>query len=132
VATGGLAGGDDAQEHDRPDDEGPVDGGPAGPSGDDREPRPAATPSSSQVGRVAVLLLAVLFGVFALANAQPVDFSWVFGETRVTRDAAGDTTGGVPLIVLLLSAFVLGAVLGGWWTWQAARSRRRARDARRG
>jgi uncharacterized integral membrane protein len=87
------------------------------------------TPTGTRVAQVVVLAIAALFAVFALVNSQPVDFSWVFGETRVTRDAAGEvSSGGVPLIVLLLVAFILGAGLGGWWTWQAARSRRQARD----
>jgi uncharacterized integral membrane protein len=88
----------------------------------------ARTPTSAQVGRIAVLLLAALFGVFALVNSHPVGFSWILGETRVHQDAAGAVTGGVPLIVLLLVSFILGATLGGWWTWQAGRTRRRGRD----
>jgi uncharacterized integral membrane protein len=86
------------------------------------------TSTSARVGRIAVLFVAVLFGVFALVNSQPVDFSWIFGETTVEPGATGETTGGIPLIVLLLVSFILGAALGGWWTWQAARTRQRRRD----
>jgi uncharacterized integral membrane protein len=88
-----------------------------------------SVPTSVRVAQAAVLLLAVLFGVFALVNSQPVDFSWVFGETRVERAATGEVaSGGIPLIVLLLVSFILGAVLGGWWVNAAARARHR-RDA---
>lgn len=125
LAGGGgpRAGGEDA---DRDRSRGPgIEGArPAGPV--------AAGPSRAPlVGRVLVLLVAVLFAIFALANSQPVDFSWVFGETQVQRDAAGEvSSGGVPLIVLLLVAFIVGATLGGWWTWQAGRGRRRRHDER--
>jgi uncharacterized integral membrane protein len=122
-AEGGLAGrsrGDRGREEARPQ------GGPAdGASEEGRTPRIRA-------GQVAVLLLAVVFGVFALVNSHSVGFSWVFGETQVTRDATGEVSGGVPLIVLLLVSFIIGAGLGGWWTWQAGRTRRRAEEERRG
>lgn len=73
-----------------------------------REPRPL----SQQVGRIAMLVAAGLFFVFAVVNARYVDFSWVFGETFV-REVRGERTGGgVPLIVLLLGAFLLGSVVG--------------------
>jgi uncharacterized integral membrane protein len=85
-----------------------------------------SVPTSVRVAQAAVLLLAVLFGVFALVNSQPVDFSWVFGETQVERDASGEVaSGGIPLIVLLLVSFILGAVLGGWWVGTATRARQR-------
>ena len=90
--------------------------------------RGTRTPTAARVGRIAVLLLAVLFGVFALVNSQSVDFSWILGETTVESDATGETTGGIPLIVLLFVSFILGAALGGWWTWQAGRTRQRRRD----
>lgn len=70
------------------------------------------TPVTQQIGRIVVLLLLVVFIVFAISNSQPVDFSWVFGETEAVEDAAGEVSGGVPLIVLLLSAFVIGALTG--------------------
>jgi uncharacterized integral membrane protein len=93
----------------------------------------AGTPRSSistatRITQVVVLLLAGLFAVFAAVNSQPVEFSWVFGETQVERDAGGDvTSGGVPLIVLLVVSFILGATLGGAWVGQVVRSRRRDR-----
>jgi uncharacterized integral membrane protein len=88
-----------------------------------------SVPTSVRVAQTAVLLLAVLFGVFALVNSQPVDFSWVFGETQVERTAGGEvTSGGIPLIVLLLVSFIFGAVLGGWWVGAATKARQR-RDA---
>jgi uncharacterized integral membrane protein len=86
-------------------------------------------PTATLVARGAVVLLAVAFGVFALVNSQPVEFSWLVGETEVERDAAGEVvSGGVPLIVLLLVSFILGAALGGWWTWEATRARRQRHD----
>jgi uncharacterized integral membrane protein len=125
------------------DSDGEPEGGPAGRGHGDREreetrPRGALADGASgerrapriRAGQIAVLLLAVVFGVFALVNSHPVRFSWLFGETRVTRDAAGEASGGVPLIVLLLVSFIVGAGLGGWWTWQAGRTRRRADERR--
>jgi uncharacterized integral membrane protein len=118
---GGLADGSRADD-DRADTR-PRGATADGASEPDRRPRIRA-------GQVAVLFLAVLFGVFALVNSHPVRFSWLFGETVVERDAAGEVTGGVPLIVLLLLSFILGAGLGGWWTWQAGRARRRTDEGR--
>ncbi len=92
---------------------------PAEPVAPVREP----TPLTQQVGRVVIVLLAVLFGVFAVDNSQPVDFSWVFGESRV----APDGTGGVPLIVLLVAAAAIGAALGALIEWQFLRARRARR-----
>jgi uncharacterized integral membrane protein len=93
--------------------------------GEEARPIPTAT----LVARGTVVLLAVVFGVFALVNSQPVGFSWLVGETEVERDATGEVVaGGVPLIVLLLVSFILGAALGGWWTREALRDRRRRRD----
>jgi len=92
---------------------------PAEPAVPVREP----TPLTQQVGRVVIVLLAVLFGVFAVDNNQPVDFSWVFGESRV----APDGTGGVPLIVLLVAAAAIGAALGALIEWQFLRARRARR-----
>jgi uncharacterized integral membrane protein len=100
-----------------------------GTDGEEARPIPTAT----LVARGTVVLLAVLFGVFALVNSQPVGFSWLFGETEVERDATGQVVaGGVPLIVLLLVSFILGAALGGWWTWEATRARRQRRDVDQG
>jgi uncharacterized integral membrane protein len=87
-----------------------------------------ATPLTQQIGRVVVGLLLVLFVVFSLDNAQRVDFSWVLGATEVTEDTAGQVTGGVPLIVLLLLSFGVGAAVGSVTVWQVKRARRRAAD----
>jgi uncharacterized integral membrane protein len=84
-----------------------------------REP----TPATQWIGRVVIVLLAVLFGFFAVDNSQAVDFSWVFGETRVARDGSG----GVPLIVLLVVAAAIGAVFGALIEWQFLRGRRARR-----
>jgi len=69
------------------------------------------TPFTQHLGRVTIVVLAVLFGVFAVANSQPVDFSWIFGETIVSENASGQVTGGVPLILLLGTAFAIGAAV---------------------
>lgn len=74
-------------------------------------PTAPPTPFTQQLGRVTIVVLAALFGVFAVANSQRVDFSWVFGETIVRETATGDVTGGVPLILLLLAAFAIGSVV---------------------
>jgi uncharacterized integral membrane protein len=113
LARGGSREGRDGEEARRPGERAEGPGEPA------RKPRIGA-------GQVAVLLLALVFGIFALVNSHPVRFSWLFGETQVTRDASGEVSGGVPLIVLLLVSFILGAGLGGWWTWHAGRTRRLA------
>jgi uncharacterized integral membrane protein len=81
------------------------------------------TPVTQQVGRVAVLVLAVLFVVFALANAQRVDFSWLFGETRVVEEGGEPIGGGVPLIVLLVVSFLIGALVATVLSWQRHRRR---------
>lgn len=87
------------------------------------EPKPPV-PFTQQVGRVALVVLAVLFVVFALANAQPVDFSWLFGESEVLRDSRGrPVSGGVPLIVLLIASFVLGALVTALAIFQVRRAR---------
>ncbi|MCC5948046.1 MAG: LapA family protein [Nitriliruptoraceae bacterium] len=93
---------------------------------DPAAPDTAPVPLTQQIGRVAIVILAVLFGIFAVANSQPVDFSWIVGETLVREDAAGEgTTGGVPLIILLLVTFVIGGGLGALFEWYFLRSRRR-------
>ncbi len=92
----------------------------------DTPPAKEPTPFTQQLGRVFIVILAVLFGIFAVANSQPVDFSWVFGETQVRDDPAGDgQIGGVPLIVLLLITFALGTLIGAFVSWQVTRARRR-------
>lgn len=81
-------------------------------------------PFTQQLGRVSLVVLAVLFVIFALANAQPVDFSWVFGETEVLRDSRGrPIRGGVPLILLLIASFVLGALVTALAIFQVRRAR---------
>lgn len=89
---------------------------------------PSRTPVTQQIGRVVVLLLLVVFGVFAATNAQPVDFSWVFGGTEVVEGPGEATEGGVPLIVLLLASFVVGGLVGAGLVWQSGRNRRRGRE----
>jgi uncharacterized integral membrane protein len=100
-----------------------------GASGADGVPEPgdaaASTPLTQQIGRAVAVLLLVVFIVFALDNAQRVDFSWVLGETQVREDVAGATTGGVPLIVLLAASFLVGATVGAVSVWQLRRARRR-------
>ena len=81
-------------------------------------------PFTQQLGRVTIVVLAVLFGVFAVANSQRVDFSWVVGETTVREGPTGELTGGVPLILLLLGAFVAGAVIAILTELYVARARR--------
>ncbi|MEX0868750.1 MAG: hypothetical protein WD011_03675 [Nitriliruptoraceae bacterium] len=71
-------------------------------------------------------MLAVLFGVFAVANSQRVSFSWIFGETQVITDATGAIiSGGIPLIVLLVASLLIGVLVGITVMWQRARTRRR-------
>ena len=93
-------------------------------------PAEPPTPFTQHLGRFFIVVLAVLFGIFAVANSQPVDFSWVFGETEVRDDPTGPgEIGGVPLIVLLLVTFALGALIGAFTAWQLSRSRKRRGDA---
>ena len=82
----------------------------------------APVPFTQQLGRVTVIVLAALFGVFAVTNAQRVAFSWVFGRTEPLASAAGDR-GGVPLIVLLLASFVVGALTGALVSRRGGRGR---------
>lgn len=94
-------------------------------------PRRPRTPLTQQLGRVTLVVLAVLFVVFAVANSQPVDFSWIVGGTEVVERADGEVVGGVPLILLLVAALLVGAAIGALVEWQFLRSRReRARDRR--
>lgn len=99
------------------------------PEGRDDEAEPTTrTPATQQVGRVALVVVALLFGVFALANAQHVDFSWVLGETEVVEQGGDRVRGGVRLIILLLAAFAAGAFVAGVAAWQRARHRRHDED----
>ncbi len=94
------------------------------PASDHPDRVPDRTPLTQQAGRVVVVLVAVLFTVFALDNAQHVDFSWVFGGTEVVEQAEERASGGVRLIVLLVSSFVAGGTVGA--LSMLARARRRA------
>lgn len=84
------------------------------------------TPFTQQLGRIVVIAIAVLFGIFAVFNAHPVTFNWVFGETEVVESGGEHLRGGVPLIVLLVTSFALGAIVGRLSTWRRDRARRRA------
>lgn len=84
-------------------------------------------PFTQQVGRITLVVLAVLFAVFAVTNSQFVDFNWIFGSTEISTSPSGERlSGGVPLIILLVVSFALGAAVGGLWVW---RSGRRTPDA---
>lgn len=104
-------------EGDRGEREPVADAGTDAPAGG----RPPV-PFTQQLGRVTVIVLAALFGVFAVTNAQRVAFSWVFGRTEPVVAATG-TSGGVPLIVLLLASFVVGALVGALVSRRGVRSR---------
>jgi uncharacterized integral membrane protein len=96
------------------------------PEASEREPseRERPTPMTQQLGRIVLVIVAVLFVIFALANAHYVDFSWLFGETQVVEQGGERVRGGVPLIILLLVAFAAGAVVARLWSWQRKRHRR--------
>lgn len=93
----------------------------AGPEA--REDRAGRTPFTQQLGRILVIAIAVLFGIFAVINAQYVEFHWVFGGTEVTERGGERVSGGVPLIILLVVSFVLGALAGWFATWWRGRDR---------
>jgi len=94
---------------------------------------PPPTPLTQQLGRIVVVALLILFAAFAVVNSQRVDFSWVFGATEVTEDPSGQgTTGGVPLILLLLVTFAAGALLGVLVAWQVRRGRLARRERKGG
>jgi uncharacterized integral membrane protein len=101
--------------------------GRAGLPHDDPDRVPDRTPVTQQVGRVVLVLVAVIFTVFALDNAQHVDFSWVVGSTDVIQQGGERVSGGVRLIVLLLLAFLAGATVGA--LSMVTRARRRAAAA---
>lgn len=99
--------------------------GPAETGQQSREVRPPkATPLSQTVGRIVMGLVVVLFVVFAIINRQPVDFSWVFGETHVVQEGGEYVRGGVPLILLLIGSFVLGGIVSAGMLWRRRRGRR--------
>lgn len=89
-----------------------------------------STPFTQQLGRITIVVLAVLFVVFALANSQPVDFSWVFGETIARDGAGGEVTGGIPLILLLIGAFIAGSLITFLTELYVGRGRRARRAAK--
>lgn len=101
-------------EHEQPGDD-PVE-----------QPQQSRTPVSQVLGRVILVVLILIFLVFAAANAQHVDFSWVLGETRARfDDTGGHIDGGVRLIFLLTATFFLGILVGALLSWQEYRKKRR-------
>lgn len=114
-----------ARERPRDDEEPSGVSGPAtdGPQVADD---PAGAPMTQKLGRLVVLALAVVFVVFALDNAQHVDFSWVIGGTDVAEQGGSRAAGGVRLIVLLVASFVIGAAVGATVVAGRARARRKA------
>ena len=84
------------------------------------------TPFTQQVGRAVMVVSAILFTIFALANFQYVDFSWIFGETEVVKAGDERVSGGIPLIALLVVAFGLGILVGTFGAWRRGRRRTRA------
>ncbi len=107
----------------------PASGAASAQPGEAEQEKPR-TPLTQQIGRVVVVLLVVVFAVFAVTNSQPVDFSWLVGETTATFDQAGEHVGGgVPLIALMLASLAVGFALGALIVWQVGRSRRRAKAA---
>lgn len=109
---------------DRPDGDRATERGPDAGRPTDRGP----LPFSQLVGRIVLGAIAVLFVIFAVFNRQPVDFSWVFGETQVVKEGGEYVSGGVPLIVLLITSFVLGGLLSAGLLWRRRRVRRSRRD----
>ena len=113
-----------------PDPDEPVDEAVPEPSpgpASSAEPQPS-TPLTQQLGRIAAVALLIAFIVFALDNAQHVDFSWLVGGTEVETVGGERVAGGVRLIVLLLAAFAAGAVIAGTAVAARARTRRKAAD----
>lgn len=90
----------------------------------------SVTPFTQQIGRGAVAVVTILFGVFAAFNIQRVSFNWIFGETQVQTVNGQIQGGGVPLIILLSGAFVLGGIVGAALMWRRGRLRRVERAPR--
>lgn len=88
------------------------------------------TPFTQQLGRILVAVIVVFFAIFAVVNAQYVEFNWVFGDTEVVEQGGERVSGGVPLIVLLVASFVLGALAGWFATWRSHRHRDRGEGSR--
>lgn len=94
-------------------------------------PPPRPVPLTQQIGRVAAAIVAVLFGIFAVVNAQPVAFDWIVGETVPRETQTGEYVGGgVPLIVLLLASFLAGSLVAWFsmWWWTRHRGREPGSD----
>lgn len=99
------------------------------PRAEPAEPSAAPpTPLTQQIGRVVIGLVAVLFLVFAFVNRQRVTFDWILGQSATVETPEG-VVGGVPLIFLLLGAFLLGIVIGAGLLWRTQRARRGAPTA---
>lgn len=113
---------------DRSDDAAPASGSEPHDRGAGAEPERGA-PFTQQLGRAVALAVAVLFGIFAVSNAQYVDFNWVFGGTEVeVAEATGERLrGGVRLIVLMVASFVAGVVVTGLIAWRRGRRRQHER-----
>lgn len=93
----------------------------AAPSSGDRvEVVTAGASFGQRLARVLWLVIVLVFAAFAAFNAQSVDFSWIVGETTVDR-VDGQLTGGVPLIVLMVGSFALGALVAWMASWRSRR-----------
>lgn len=83
-----------------------------------------------RLARVLWLVVLVVFAIFASVNAQFVDFNWVVGETEVSEVGGDRTSGGVPLIVLMVASFVLGAMVAWLASWRSRRKQLKQLRAR--
>ncbi len=83
--------------------------------------RAESTPFTQQFGRIALAVVAILFGIFAAFNAQYVSFDWIFGGTQVTMQNGERLSGGVPLIILMVASFAAGGIVGWLATWRRTR-----------
>ncbi len=107
------------EEHQTPEPPEEASSAPATTPGEVHVPATKGAPVTQQVGRLVMIVAAVLFGVFAVFNFQYVDFNWVVGGTEVVDQGGERVSGGVPLILLLTAAFGLGLLVGvanGWRT----------------